>query len=590
MKKYLVICLSALIIGLSGNAQSIEKTVWWNPANSTEPVIEGQAWPKEVKSFYDRLPARAEKTVRPDVWSLSRQSSGLIIRFRSNSSRITVRYTVNGRLNMHHMPSTGFSGVDLYSKDCNGTWLWSSANYSFNDTIVYQYNNLESKERYHNLGREYRLYLPLYNSVKWMEIGVAEGTIFTPLPLRLEKPVVVYGTSIAQGGCASRPGMAWTAILGRNLDRPLINLGFSGNGRLEPELISLISEIDARLYVLDCMPNMVELGDDMKKLITSRILQSVRQLRKDHPLVPVLLTDHAGYTNGSTNPSRKKMYVEANQIQHEAFALLKSEGINNIYLLENQDINLSQDAMVDGTHPSDMGMQQYALAYEIIIRDILQEPVGVSVTTHPCTQLREPGNYDWEVRHQKLLKMNSESAPRTLFIGNSITHFWSGNPAHTQHQGDESWKRVLEPLGTRNFGFGWDLIENVLWRVYHDELSGYQAERVIICIGTNNLSRDSDEQILEGMELLIKAIKTRQSKADILLLGLYPRVKMEERIAALNIKYALLAGKMNIRYKDAGSGLLTAEGKTNESLFSDGLHPNAEGYNRIAEKIAEVWK
>jgi GDSL-like Lipase/Acylhydrolase family len=96
----------------------------------------------------------------------------------------------------------------------------------------------------------------LYNSVQWMEIGIQEGTLFNPLPTRKEKPIVVYGTSIAQGGCASRPGMAWPAILGRKLDRPLINLGFSGNGRLEKEVIDLMIEIDAKLFVLDCLPNL----------------------------------------------------------------------------------------------------------------------------------------------------------------------------------------------------------------------------------------------------------------------------------------------------------------------------------------------
>lgn len=89
-----------------------------------------------------------------------------------------------------------------------------------------------------------------------MQVGVPGNALFNPMAIREEKPIVVYGTSIAQGGCASRPGMAWPALVGRKLDRPLINLGFSGNGRLEKEVIDLIAEIDAKVYVLDCLPNL----------------------------------------------------------------------------------------------------------------------------------------------------------------------------------------------------------------------------------------------------------------------------------------------------------------------------------------------
>ncbi len=116
---------------------------------------------------------------------------------------------------MLHMPATGVSGVDLYAKNSDGKWLWCKGNYSFADTINYNFRNITPNDNYHKMGREYHLYLPLYNSVEWMEIGTEEDALFEPIPIRKEKPIVVYGTSIAQGGCASRPGMAWTSILER---------------------------------------------------------------------------------------------------------------------------------------------------------------------------------------------------------------------------------------------------------------------------------------------------------------------------------------------------------------------------------------
>jgi lysophospholipase L1-like esterase len=302
----------------------------------------------------------------------------------------------------------------------------------------------------------------------------------------MEKPVVVYGTSIAQGACASRPGMAWTSILGRKIDRPLINLAFSGNGRLEEELIDLLVEIDAKIYVLDCLPNLVPSRFTAED-VSNRILTSVSRLRQKHPDTPILLTDHAGYTDGLINAERRKAFEEVNEVQKKAFAQLKSEGIEHIYLLPIEEINLDIETTVDGTHPNDLGMFRYAEAYEKTIREILHEPVGAFTTMQPCIQYREPNNYDWETRHRELLQMNKTQPPRIVFLGNSITHFWGGQPAGPFSNGSDSWNQYLAPLGVRNFGYGWDRIENVLWRVYHGELDGYEAEQIVMMIGTNNL-------------------------------------------------------------------------------------------------------
>lgn len=150
-----------------------------------------------------------------------------------------------------------YRGSTCISIDSEGKWSFCFGNYSFGDTIRYSYTNL-GQDKFHNRGFEYRLYLPLYNSIKWMEIGTPEGTELTFIPQSPEKPVVLYGTSIAQGACSSRPGMAWANILQRSLDYPLINLGFSGNGQLEKAVLNYIVEQDARLYILDCLPNFTQ--------------------------------------------------------------------------------------------------------------------------------------------------------------------------------------------------------------------------------------------------------------------------------------------------------------------------------------------
>ncbi|MCF0042838.1 SGNH/GDSL hydrolase family protein [Dyadobacter fanqingshengii] len=569
------------------------KINWWNPQTATFPVLEGQAWPKEVKNPYDRLPARAEKQVREQVWGLSNQSAGLMLRFRANSAEISVRYVVNGKHALPHMPATGVSGVDLYAISSDGDWRWCAGKYTFGDTITYTFRGLEPNDSYHQRGREYRLYLPLYNSVKWLEVGAPEGTAFTPLATRPDKPIVIYGTSIAHGACASRPGMAWTAILGRKLDHPLINLGFSGNGRLEEEVVSIVSEIDAKIFVLDCLPNLT-IRPDSKLGITiedvkNRILATTRALRKKHPNTPIVLASHAGYTDEDMNPQSKHFYSEVNETLKEAFAQLKSEGVRQIFIIPKADFGQDIETMVDGTHPNDLGMMRYAEGYEKHLRQILHEYKGIASTTRPVIQMRELNNYDWEARHQEILDLNRKNPPATVIIGNSITHFWGGLPKGPRATGADSWDDTFGK-NTRNMGYGWDRIENVLWRINHGELDGYAAKQVLVNIGTNNLHLNSDEEIVEGWRMLIDAIKFHQPDAQIIMLGIYPRRQQEGRVSVINEKLAQLTGEMNVNYLDPGKVFLQKDGKIDETLFSDGLHPNAKGYKLLGDSIKPLVK
>jgi lysophospholipase L1-like esterase len=583
-----------LIVSLSQSViAQTEKFNWWNPQTAAFPVIEGQAWPKEVKNPYDRLPARAEKQVRDQVWGLSNQSAGLMIRFRANSSQIKIRYTVGGKPGLPHMPATGVSGVDLYSIASDGETRWCAGKYAFGDTITYDFKGLEPNDRYHKKGREYRLFLPLYNNVKWLEIGTPDGTEFTALPVRPDKPIVIYGTSIAQGGCASRPGMAWTSILGRKMDRPLINLGFSGNGRLEKEVVDIIAEIDAKIFVLDCLPNLIIQPDSKleptAEIIKSRIISSVKTLRSKHPETPIALAAHAGYTDGEINPQRKGFYEVANEIQGEAYRQLKAEGVNFLYLIPIEAYKLDIEGTVDGTHPNDIGMMAYAEGYEKYIRNILHENTGEAPTAKPITQLRELQGYDWEARHNDILEMNAKSAPTTIAIGNSITHYWGGVPKATHATGEDSWNSTFGK-NVRNQGFGWDRIENVLWRVYHGELDGFSARNIFVNIGTNNLQLSSDNEIVEGWKTLIGALKYRQPNANIVMMGIYPRRQQEQRVAALNERLAVISGDANVGYIDPGKVFLQKDGKIDESFFSDGLHPNAKGYTLLGAQIKPYVK
>lgn len=583
MKLQLIASALVILFFQTGFTQTQKEYKSWNPELNTFPVLEGQAWPKEVKNYYDRLPAGAEFVVRRDVWNLSENAAGLQLRFRTNAQEIIIKYTVTGAMQMPHMPATGVSGVDMYSKTIEGKWLWCAAKFSFGDTIVYRFSNLIANDQ-HVKNREYTLYLPLYNSVKWMEITVPEESVFEPLPVRSDKPIVVYGTSIAQGGCASRPGLAWTAILERKLDRPLINLGFSGNGQLEKEVLDLISAVDAKLYVLDCLPNMVSptfSANELKK----RIAGATQLLQSKRPDIPILLTDHAGYTDEGTNAVRRKEYQDANTAFREVFDSLIGSGVKNIYRLSKEEINQDIETMVDGVHPNDIGMMRYADAYDKKIRIILNEPVGKVSTTIPITQRRDAAIYDWETRHNEVIAFNKAHSPQMAFIGNSITHYWGGFPATPRAGGKNSWKKYFESRNTVNMGFGWDRIENVLWRIYHGELDSMAPKQIILMIGTNNLQFNNDEEIIEGLQFLIKAIQAKQPYAHILLLGILPRRDMEKRVAVFNARLASIKFNAKVHYSDAGKLFLKPDKKIDESRFSDGLHPNEEGYEKLGKFI-----
>lgn len=586
MEKISIILLTIILIQ-TGQAQETSELKWWNPANSEFPVVASQGWPDEVASRYDRLPARAENIVSEDIWALSRQSAGLSIRFWSNADTIHVRYKLNGDLSYPHFSATGLSGLDLYSKSYHGEWMRNWGSYVIDSTSQYKFSIVDPSEEYQKYGKEYQLFLPLFNQVTSLEIGIDRKWFFEPLPARREKPIVAYGTSITQGAIVSRSGMAWTTQLERKLERPVINLGFAGMGRFEPELIDLISEIDAKLYILDCLHNLNSEKDDTYQLA----LDAIKKLRAKRPDIPIILTEHLGFADAATNQKRSHELLVLNQALNDAFNQLKSEGYTQLFLLQKEDLAHGITSFTDYIHPNDYGMIQYAQAYELLIRKVLNEPKGKTPTTIPLTQCRDISVYKWEDRHQQILELNKANPPKICLFGNSIINFWGGEPGAAIQNGKDSWERIMKPLNVRNFGFGYDLIENVLWRIYHDELDGFEAEQVVLMIGTNNTSfNHTDTEIVIGLGQLVQAVRIRQPKSRIVMIGILPRTEGEVRIEKLNQKIAQMAGLNQIEFHDIGEPLLLKNGKTDESLYKDGLHPNGKGYKIIATQLQEILK
>ncbi|MCU0959636.1 MAG: SGNH/GDSL hydrolase family protein [Pirellulaceae bacterium] len=325
--------------------------------------VEGRGWEELPRArYFDRLPAKAEGVVRPPVWELSRHSAGMAVRFTTNAPAIHADYELlSASLAMPHMPATGVSGLDLYGELSAGDDRWvqvlAPGSQTVRQAIV---TGLDGALR------TYTVYLPLYNGVNSLKIGVPADCDFRPVMPRNDKPIVFYGTSIMHGACASRPGLAIPAILGRRFHRPTINLGFSGNGRMDPEFVELLAELDPALYCIDCLPNMDPAA------VRERAKPLVERLRRTRPQTPILLVEDRVFTNAPFLPERQQFHRENHRALREVYDALIAAGVPELYYLPGDDLLGSDgEGATDGSHPNDLGFLRNAACYERVLRRIL---------------------------------------------------------------------------------------------------------------------------------------------------------------------------------------------------------------------------
>ena len=317
-----------------------------------------------TETRYERLPAYLKSVTRPPVWHLGKNTSGLAIRFRSNSTQIAARWSLLGDVSMNHMTDTGIKGLDLYA--------WNGESWQFvntgrptatvNDHLII--SNMVSQER------EYLLFLPLYDGITDLSIGIdSVAYIATPqlaYPVT-EKPIVCYGTSITQGGCATRAGMSYTNILERWLNREVINLGFSGNGQLDYEIAELMSlRTDAGIFVLDFIPN-VNLEQ-----IREKTAAFTEKLRRHNPQIPILFVESIMFPHSAFDQSTYNIVADKNSALKEEFDKLMQEGYENIFYLSGEKlIGIDGETSVDGVHLTDLGFIRMAEALQKEILNIL---------------------------------------------------------------------------------------------------------------------------------------------------------------------------------------------------------------------------
>ena len=367
MKRLFLLFFAILLVSCAGKneqtpPQQPQDTIAYQDA--ADFPIYGKAY-NDDGPRYRRLPDSLQGVVRDAVWKLGCNSAGLYVRFRSNAPEIHAKWTNTG-YSMPHMTECGVGGLDLYAF-IDGEWRFVGSGFDWEGTGRTEHQrklvgNMEPKER------EYMLYLSLYDEVKSLELGVPKDYVLEQPVLetpRNDAPIVMYGTSILQGGCASRPGMAHTNIIARRLDRTVINLGFSGNALLDMEIARFMASVESpSVYVLDYVPN------SKADRIQENGEKFFRILRDSHPDVPVIFVEDPQFPHGIVDQTNAEDVRSRNAAQKALYQSLLDEGETNIYYVSSQGMTDPED-YVDGIHFTDQGMTHYADHLTPVLQKVL---------------------------------------------------------------------------------------------------------------------------------------------------------------------------------------------------------------------------
>lgn len=325
----------------------------------------------DASKAYSRLPDSLHAVVRPEVWNLGLNSAGLYIRFATDASAIGAKWRSLNKFNMNHMTATGIRGLDLYALDDSGHWTTVVAGrpsyHEHNTTAMLVTDMVPARMR------EYLLYLPLYDGVDSIYIGVdSAATMSQPVAdsprSRHTAPIVMYGTSILQGGCASRPGMTHTSILERLLDHEVVNLGFSGNAKLDEPIAHLIADTPAAVIVLDPLENLKT--DEL----VARMPGFINIIRAKHPTTPILLVESELFPIMRFDAAARRVVTEKNAALRSIYEQRVADGDANLYYFDAAGI---QDGCVDGTvdnhHMTDLGFTIFAQNLAPVVRKLLKK-------------------------------------------------------------------------------------------------------------------------------------------------------------------------------------------------------------------------
>lgn len=339
---------------------------WFDPREKPFK-INGFAWLKNKKQFR-RLPEQSETNISDPVDLLANCPAGGQFRFQTNAKKLTVKVSLAGKANMHHMTAVGQCGFDCYIGEPTDQLFCNASRYDH----LHQEYEFTFFERHNNDHMNITLNFPLYQGVDQVQVGIdKDAYVAAPPEYDSDKKIIFYGTSITQGGCATRPGMAYTNILSRRFNQEFINLGFSGNGKGEESMARLISEIEnPALLVLDYEPNCVSTELYMETL--PRFIQTYREV---HSEVPILLLSQFPYAAEAIDKYLYEDRLKRLDFQKTLIEQLKQKGDKHIYFYEGKNLlpDYQDECTVDGVHPTDLGFMSIADRLTPILEKILHD-------------------------------------------------------------------------------------------------------------------------------------------------------------------------------------------------------------------------
>jgi len=303
---------------------------------------------------YRRMPENVAMSVSEGVYRLHTNTAGGRVRFRTNSSYVAISAEMDGLGKMPHFAFTGSIGFDMYA---DNTYVKTFVPPCDAQTGFESVLELGSNEP-----REITINFPLYSNIKKLYIGLAENSLpEEPSPYKISKPVVYYGSSITQGGCASRPGMSYQSIISRRFNCDYVNLGFSGNARAEDEIIEYISRLDMSVFVYDYdhnAPSVRHLADTHEKMFLS--------VREKHPELPVIVMSRPKF-----NLSGEE--IERLNIIETTYKNALATGDKNVYFINGRKLTAlcRDEGTVDNCHPTDFGFASMAAALGDVMEGII---------------------------------------------------------------------------------------------------------------------------------------------------------------------------------------------------------------------------
>ncbi len=371
MKQLLAFVLGVLIsIPALFAADEPEKP--WRYVDAQDLRVINKGW-NTTERDYSRIPAYLKDSVRADLWERQQCSAGIAVRFATNSSRIGIRYQLFFNTHMIHMADTGLKGTDLYIWEGDSVWRHVNTNRPY---LADKENKICEATYVSNLDTtrmtEYMVYFPLYDGVNKVEVKIDETADINSGDRKLidaDTKIVAYGTSILQGGCASRTGMAATNIMSRELNCEIVNLGFSGEGKMDQCMARAMAQIeDVDMYVLDPVPNCTEMMCD------TLTYDFVNILRKARPDVPIVMVEGPIYPYARYDSFFGKYLPAKNEAYRRNYERLKAENPDNLYYVTTDGLDgVEDDGTVDGIHLTDLGFRHYADKLTPILSEILNK-------------------------------------------------------------------------------------------------------------------------------------------------------------------------------------------------------------------------